>query len=155
MKKKKKKKKKGKKEKKVINNKFDFLNDSFSIPKEKIIYNEDNNILNKKGANSVTQSCIQSFLTPTPTFSTSTSKNFLSKSLSPIPDTKNKKRRRSLFDKTNNLIQNKEIKNINRRVQFKKSLVEIINVQSYKKYNLDATIPEKRKEKSYCKCVIA
>ena len=144
---------KKKKNQKEIISKFDFINDSFSIPQEKYVYNENNNSLNQKGTNT-NHSYIQSSLTPSPTFSTSTSNNnILSKSFSPPSELKKEKRRRSCFDQSKN--KKDEKKKNKKRVTFQKNFIEIINVDSYKQYNNnDEIVPEKRKEKSCCKCEI-
>ena len=143
---------KKKKNQKEIISKFDFINDSFSIPQEKYVYNENNNSLNQKGTNT-NHSYIQSSLTPSPTFSTSTSNNnILSKSFSPPSELKKEKRRRSCFDQSKN--KKDEKKKNKKRVTFQKNFIEYINVESYKEYNNNEIIPEKRKEKSCCKCEI-
>jgi hypothetical protein len=143
---------KKKKNQKEIISKFDFINDSFSIPQEKYVYNENNNSLNQKGTNT-NHSYIQSSLTPSPTFSTSTSNNnILSKSFSPPSELKKEKRRRSCFDQSKN--KKDEKKKNKKRVTFQKNFIEYINVESYKEYNNNEIVPEKRKEKSCCKCEI-
>ena len=143
---------KKKKNQKEHISKFDFINDSFSIPQEKYVYNENNNSLNQKGTNT-NHSYIQSSLTPSPTFSTSTSNNnILSKSFSPPSELKKEKRRRSCFDQSKN--KKDEKKKNKKRVTFQKNFIEYINVESYKEYNNNEIVPEKRKEKSCCKCEI-
>ena len=143
---------KKKKNQKEIISKFDFINDSFSIPQEKYVYNENNNSLNQKATNT-NHSYIQSSLTPSPTFSTSTSNNnILSKSFSPPSELKKEKRRRSCFDQSKN--KKDEKKKNKKRVTFQKNFIEYINVESYKEYNNNEIVPEKRKEKSCCKCEI-
>ncbi len=145
------KKKKNQKEKIT---KFDFINDSFAIPQEKYVYNENSNSINQKGTNPNQSYIIQSSLTPSPTFSTSTSNNnILSKSFSPPSELKKQKRRRSCFDQSKN--EKDEKKKKKKKVTFQKNFIEIINVDSYKQYNNnDEIVPEKRKEKSCCKCEI-
>ena len=144
---------KKKKNQKEHISKFDFINDSFSIPQEKYVYNENNNTLNQKVTNT-NHSYIQSSLTPSPTFSTTTSNNnnILSKSFSPPSELKKEKRRRSCFDQSKN--KKDEKKKNKKRVTFQKNFIEYINVESYKEYNNNEIIPEKRKEKSCCKCEI-
>ena len=147
---------KKKKNQKEHISKFDFINDSFSIPQEKYVYNENNNTLNQKVTNT-NHSYIQSSLTPSPTFSTTTSNNnnILSKSFSPPSEIKNEKRRRSCFHQSrykNDEKNNK--KKEKKKVTFKQNFIEYINVDSYKEYNNNEIIPEKRKEKSCCKCEI-
>jgi hypothetical protein len=143
---------KKKKNQKEHISKFDFINDSFSIPQEKYVYNENNNTLNQKVTNT-NHSYIQSSLTPSPTFSTSTSNNnILSKSFSPPSELKKEKRRRSCFDQSKN--KKDEKKKNKKRVTFQKNFIEYINVESYKEYNNNEIVPEKRKEKSCCKCEI-
>ena len=122
-----------------INDNFDFLNDSFTIPQENfILYNEDiNSIIPKKNNTFKTQSNISS----SPTFSTLHSNT--KKKYSQSTDIRKKKRKQSKF-------------NVNKRkkkkVKFKENLVEIINIESFKEYNGEN---ENSKKKSvYCKCVI-
>ena len=125
--------------KEKINNNFDFINDSFTIPQENfILYNEEiNSIIPRKNNTFKTQSNLSS----SPTFSTLNSNR--KKKISQSTDIRKKKRKQSKF-------------NVNKRkkkkVKFKENLVEIINIESFKEYNGEN---ENSKKKSvYCKCVI-
>jgi len=125
--------------KEKIKDKYDFINDSFTIPQENfILYNEDiNSIIPKKNNTFKTQSNISS----SPTFSTLHSNT--KKKYSQSTDIRKKKRKQSKFN-----VKKKKKK----KVKFKENLVEIINIESFKEYNGEN---ENSKKKSvYCKCVI-
>ena len=131
--------KKKEKEKETI---LDILNDSFTIPQEKYIINHeeiDCSFLPKK-VNSLNTQSLASF----PTFSTITSKE---KKLSHSTDSKKKKSKKESCFKDKN-------KKKKKRVNFKDKLVEICEIQSYKKYNNIENINYEVKDRVYCKCDI-
>ena len=88
-----------------INDNFDFLNDSFTIPQENfILYNEEiNSIIPRKNNTFKTQSNLSS----SPTFSTLNSNR--KKKISQSTDIRKKKRKQSKFNNNNNIIKKKKI----------------------------------------------
>ena len=125
--------------KEKINNNFDFINDSFTIPQENfILYNEEiNSIIPRKNNTFKTQSNLSS----SPTFSTLYSNTKKKNSHS---TERKKKRKKSKF--SDNIIKKKN-------VEFKEKLVEIINIESYKEYNVE-NLNCKIKKNVHCKCEI-
>ena len=125
-----------------INDNFDFLNDSFTIPQENfILYNEEiNSIIPRKNNTFKTQSNLSS----SPTFSTLNSNR--KKKFSQSTDIRKKKRKQSKFNNNNNIIKKK-------KVEFKEKFVEIINIESFKEYNVE-NFNCKIKKNVHCKCEI-
>ena len=123
---------------------IDILNDSFTIPQEKfIINNEEIDSFLPKKINSLNT---QSFLSSYPTFSTITSRT-KEKKLSHSIDSKRKKnnRKESCF---------KEKNKKKKKVNFKDKLVEVFEIQSYKQYNQIENINSEVKNRVYCRCDI-
>ena len=125
--------------KEKIKDKYDFINDSFTIPQENfILYNEEiNSIIPRKNNTFKTQSNLSS----SPTFSTLYSNTKKKNSHS---TERKKKKKKSKF--SDNIIKKKN-------VEFKEKLVEIINIESYKEYNVE-NLNCKIKKNVYCKCEI-
>ena len=124
---------------------IDILNDSFTIPQEKfIINNEEIDSFLPKKINSLNT---QSFLSSYPTFSTITSRT-KEKKLSHSNDSKRKKnnRKESCFKEKN--------KKKKKKVNFKDKLVEVFEIQSYKQYNQIENINSEVKNRVYCRCDI-
>lgn len=124
---------------------IDILNDSFTIPQEKfIINNEEIDSFLPKKINSLNT---QSFLSSYPTFSTITSRT-KEKKLSHSIDSKRKKnnRKESCFKEKN--------KKKKKKVNFKDKLVEVFEIQSYKQYNQIENINSEVKNRVYCRCDI-
>ena len=124
---------------------IDILNDSFTIPQEKfIINNEELDSFFPKKINSLNT---QSFLSSYPTFSTITSRT-KEKKLSHSNDSKRKKtnRKESCFKEKN--------KKKKKKVNFKDKLVEVFEIQSYKQYNQIENINSEVKNRVYCRCDI-
>ena len=124
---------------------IDILNDSFTIPQEKfIINNEEIDSFLPKKINSLNT---QSFLSSYPTFSTITSRT-KEKKLSHSIDSKRKKnnRKESCFKEKK--------KKKKKKVNFKDKLVEVFEIQSYKQYNQIENINSEVKNRVYCRCDI-
>ena len=110
-----------------INDNFDFLNDSFTIPRENLIFY-------KEEINSIIPRKVYTFKTQ---YNLSSSQS---------TDIRNKKRKQSKFNNNNDIIKKKTVK-------FKDNLVEIINIESFKEYNGENSNC-KIKKNVHCKCEI-
>ena len=140
--------------KEIFNNEINkLLNDSFSIPKEKVIYFHEHTLFNQ---NNIYKNYILNSSNTITTASTSIIKNDLFNS-------------KIINHKIN---ENKSIMNHNikkkdkpkikekKKVSFDKNFIEIINVKNWKKYNKINNIQVNERYKDfktkveYCKCIL-